>query len=169
MAAHSGTGAAVGAPALGWLSDRMGRRKPVLFGGAIVCVIASVAIVALPGMPLWTMTGVLIVLGFASGVYAVAFAVVRESVPAETRGVALSFTNMMFMVTAPILQPLIGYFIELGGASEPQRGTQNYSVEAYQWALAILPVMLGAAVVVVFFIRETNLRDSLPSIRRPSI
>ncbi len=161
-------GAAVGAPALGWLSDRLGKRKPVMFGAAVVCVFASLAVVLLPQMSLWTMTVVLFVLGFASGVYVVAFAVVRESIPLETRGVGLSFTNMMFMITAPILQPLIGYLIELGGAQAPQKGTDLYSTESYQWALAVLPLLLVAAAVLVFFIRETNQRDSLPSVRRSS-
>lgn len=160
-------GAAVGAPCLGWLSDRVGRRKPIMFGAALACVFASLAIVLMPRMPLWAMISLLAVLGFASGVYVIAFAVVRESIPLETRGVGLSFANMMFMVTAPVLQPLIGYLIELGGAEPPLEGTARYSTDAYQWALAILPLMLVAAVGVVFFIRETNLRDSLPSVRRP--
>ena len=139
-----------------------------MFGAAVVCVFASLAVVLLPQMSLWTMTVVLFVLGFASGVYVVAFAVVRESIPLETRGVGLSFTNMMFMITAPILQPLIGYLIELGGAQAPQKGTDLYSTESYQWALAVLPLLLVAAAVLVFFIRETNQRDSLPSVRRSS-
>lgn len=39
----------VGCPALGYLTDRIGRRKPVLLGGIVVMALTVAAILYLPG------------------------------------------------------------------------------------------------------------------------
>ncbi|MEA3291869.1 MAG: MFS transporter, partial [Pseudomonadota bacterium] len=58
---------AIGGPIFGWLSDHLGHRKPLYALGCIVLLIGWGAIVLLPGLPIWLLILLLILVGFFSG------------------------------------------------------------------------------------------------------
>jgi MFS family permease len=144
-------GVALGAPVVGWLSDHFGvRRFPMIVSTAIVFVLMLV-VIFVPGIELTWMFVLLFALGFFSGVYALPFAVMRDIMPVRVRGTAMGYTNMMcILIGSPILQPLIGWFVDWRVA---QGVTQ---AKAYQGALIILPICLGVAFLLAFLVRETH-------------
>ena len=56
---------AVGATLLGILSDRIGLRKPVLYIGSIVALLAWIPLLFFPGIPLWLLVSLAILVGLA--------------------------------------------------------------------------------------------------------
>jgi MFS family permease len=142
-------GVALGAPVLGWLSDRLGlRRFPMIMGTALVLILMLI-ILYVPGIPLTLMFALLFFSGFFSSVYALPFAVMRDIMPAAVRGTSMAYTNLMcILIGAPLLQPLIGWWLDHA------MQTTN-AVHAYQQALTLLPVCLAIGLVLSFFIRET--------------
>lgn len=143
-------GVALGAPSIGWLSDRLGlRRMPMIISTAIVLVL-MLTVLYVPGISIQLMFILLFALGFFSSAYALPFAVMRDIMPSHVRGVAMGYTNMMcILVGSPLLQPLIGWWLN----KELAHGT---SVQAYQHALVVLPLSLGIGLILAFLIRETN-------------
>ncbi len=73
-------GWAVGAPVFGWLSDRMGKRKPLYIVGSIVIAIGWSLILFQENLSFYQLAVTLWITGFFSGCMILSFAFVSESV-----------------------------------------------------------------------------------------
>ncbi|WP_172992175.1 Bcr/CflA family multidrug efflux MFS transporter [Lacipirellula parvula] len=138
-------GLATGQYVIGPLSDRTGRRAPLLIG----CGVYSLAAL---GCPLAPTVEWLIVLRFVMGFAGAAGLVVSRAVVRDLfdEKRSASVYSLMMMVTgiAPIVAPLIGGFL-LG----------HFTWHAIFWTLAAIGIASGAAV-------AFDLRESLPPERR---
>ncbi|MET9468455.1 MFS transporter [Streptomyces sp. NPDC006544] len=100
----------------GWLSDKLGKRRMLVFiGGATM----AVAAIPLALSPTWTMTLVAaVILGLGFGVYlAVDTALVTEVLPAsEDRGKDMALANLMTSLPYVLVPPLASVALgDLGG------------------------------------------------------
>src|SRR5580698_4193644 len=104
-----------GCPLLGWLADRLGRRKPVYLGGAAVMLIAFVQLIYAPTLlPGWF---TLFILGVASGAAMIPYTIIKEVNPDEVKGSATGAINFLtFAVTAAIGPVFAGQFGKTLGA-----------------------------------------------------
>ena len=73
----------IGCPLLGYISDKLGRRKPVLIGGALLMLAAGLAAIYVPLAPCRLFGGA--VLGIASGAAMIPFSMMKEVNPAEVK------------------------------------------------------------------------------------
>src|SRR6201997_5573980 len=76
----------VGCPLVGWLSDRIGRRKPVIMGSAAIVALAA-AQISLHFLPISIKIGMLI-FGIASGAAMIPYSVIKEVNPDNVKGSA---------------------------------------------------------------------------------
>ena len=72
----------VGAPLFGWLSDRIGRRRPPLLAGLALETAALAALVYVPGLPVFALGGLCFLVGFFGSSQIVCFALAKENHPA---------------------------------------------------------------------------------------
>jgi MFS family permease len=84
----------LGCPLLGALSDRLGRRKPVIFGGALVLLLALALILYAPAwlFPPFTLA---LVAGMASGAAMLPYTVIKEANRPEHAGTATGVVNFI--------------------------------------------------------------------------
>ena len=138
----------VGCPLLGWLSDRVGRRKPVIMGSAAIMIMAA-AQIALKPVPIPPKVGMFI-FGIASGAAMIPYSVIKEVNPDNVKGSAIGAINfLVFGITAlmgPIFARHVGQGIGIGPdlASHFQKGV-----------LFWIPCC-AAAIIVSFFLHETG-------------
>ena len=152
-------GAAVGAPMWGWLSDRLKRRRPVMFYATLINLVITAVFVFVPHLSLAAVFILVSLMGLFSGVYVLAFAIVRETTDSRIRGSAMGFTNMMgILIGAPILQPLIGYLLENYHNGMESSVTKLPTI-AYGYALISLLACLLLALLCALFIRETYVEN----------
>ena len=141
-----------GCPLLGWLADRLGRRKPVYLGGAAIMVIGFVQLIYLPALlPAWL---TLFLLGIASGAAMIPYTIIKEVNPDEVKGSATGAINFLtFGVTAVIGPVFAGQFGKTLGADgiDP--------VAHFQRAGLFWMSVLIAALVVGSALRETGRRN----------
>ncbi len=156
-------GWAVGAPLLGWLSDRLGRRKLPLVGAAIVAVGTIVAVINAPGLPLIVVNGLMFVHGVASAGMVICFAAVRENAPAAVAGTAVAFVNMSVTATGAIFQPMLGWLLDLGWRGGLVDGARVYSVANYEQTFLVLAATGTAAVGLSLLVRETWCKPQVAS------
>ena len=146
----------VGCPLLGFVSDRIGRRKPVIVAGGVV-LLASLAWI-LFGRPDAFPPYVLgLVAGAASGAAMLPYTVIKEANPPETSGTATGVINFLNFTFSALLTPIFGWIL-LGVAG----GVPQMRLEHYQTSFAPLLAGVGLAIVLTFFLKETG-----PAIQSP--
>jgi MFS family permease len=145
----------IGCPLLGFVSDRLGRRKPVILGGALV-LLGCLAWI------LYGLAGVLppyvlgIVAGIASGAAMLPYTVIKEANPPQMSGTATGVVNFLNFTFSALLGPVFGWVI-----ASVSSGAPAMAMEHYQTAFEPLLWGVGVAVVLTFVLKETG-----PAVRR---
>ena len=138
----------IGCPLLGYISDKIGRRKPVLIGGALVILAA--------GLPRSTSrrarsrASVALVLGIASGAAMIPFSMIKEANPSEVKGTAAGVMNFLVFVTTGIMSPFISRLML------PSDGVP-LTLAGFQDAFMPLTAGIVVAIILSLSMRETGL------------
>ena len=150
-------GHGIGSAGLGWVSDRIRRRKTPILVGGIVTTTAVLTVIYLP-VPFIVAQGLMVIGGIASGATVINFAFTREHNRAEVAATSMGFVNLMNMGTSAIFQPLLGWFLDLTWDGTLVDGARIYSVEAFRSAFLAMVVVGVAGVVTAAIVRETYCR-----------
>ena len=136
-----------------------------MFLGAVSAGILMTVILYVPGLQLNTLCILMFILGLTYSVQSIVFAVGREVSPEEAAGTAIAMTNMIVMIGAMFLQPLVGRLLDWSlaqrEASMPRTTIASdsihhlYTIQDYQFALSIIPIGIILAAFLTFFLRET--------------
>jgi len=149
-------GTAFGLLFWGWVSEKWRKRRPSLFIATTLDIFLMVLFVYLSNLSIVLVFCLLLLIGFVSAVYVLAFALVRENTKEGVRASAMGLTNMMSMVIgAPLLQPLIGAILQRYDIKHVTHVLEQSNI-AYTYALSTVVLCLIVALILVFFIRETN-------------
>lgn len=148
----------IGSPATGWISDRMGRRKPALVTAAAGALALTVCALYLPGLGMGARQVILFLMGAVSGGFVLAFATGREYAPAWAGGAALGVVNTAAMASGAVFQPLIGWLLDLNWDGATAAGGRLYSPAAWEAAFLALPVAQAVALACALAARETGCR-----------
>lgn len=148
-------GFAVGAFKAGWLSDRIGRRKPVILGGALLSVLAWLALILLPWGP--GGSGLLLygALGLAAGGFVVTYAAAKELLPPGVSGMAVALVNTGLFLGAALMQPAFGWALDLTWDGTLLDGARVYSAKDYQNGL-----WLSLAGAILALLAATRIRET---------
>ncbi len=147
-------GWAVGGPLAGAISDRLGRRKPLLQAGIGLGVVGLSTLLyggvteQLYFYPLFFVTGA----GLSAMV--VTYALARGINRPQVTGTVLGFVNGMTVAQGAIFQPLLGWLLDLKWDGEMLAGARVYSPEAYQFAFSVLVGFAVLGFCLTLMIRE---------------
>lgn len=152
-------GWAIGGPLAGRFSDVAENRILPMFIGAISCGTIISLILIFPNVSHFTLSILLFLFGLSSSAQVIVFAFCRDLSPFKLSGTALALTNMLVMVGAIISQPAIGILLDwVGGKKGISKLTLSYSLADYQFALAIIPLSMGLACVLLGILWWSNKR-----------
>ena len=139
----------IGCPLLGWLSDRIGRRKPVIIGSAAVLLLCMAWILygppgVLPPFALGLLAGI------ASGAAMLPYTIIKEVNRPEQSGTATGVINFINFSLSALLGPVFaGLLTRVSGGGER-------ALEHYQEAFQPLVWGVAAAILLAFLLRETG-------------
>lgn len=144
-------GMAAGSIAGGWLSDLLGHRKFIVFGGSVLTGLAYAAVLYLP-LPEIAEAALLFAAGFFNGAQMLTFTMAKEGQPAALTGTVVAFVNMVGIAGALIFQPLVGWIADRDGGG-------------FGLALATIPACAALSALIVLAIPERRHPDHAPGAR----
>lgn len=148
----------IGAPLFGWFSDWIGRRRPALVAGLTFETVSLAVLVYIPGLSLWTIAALCLLVGFFGSSQIVVFALARENHTTKLSGTAIGFVNGMVTGAGALFQPLVGLLLDLAWTGQTAAGARIYDLHAYRLALASLIACCLAGLLCLLAVRETYCR-----------
>jgi MFS family permease len=150
LAATVPLGWMIGCPLLGFISDRLGRRKPVIFGGTIM-LLAVVTWVLFGNPEILRGHSVGILMGIASGAAMLPYTVIKEANPPELGGTATGVVNFLNFTFSALLGPVFGARLV-----QMPEGDSNLALAHYQAGFKLLLYGIIVALILTFFLKETG-------------
>ena len=153
----------IGCPLLGFVSDRLGRRKAVIMGG-------SIALLLCLGWILYGIPGVLppyvigLATGIASGAAMLPYTVIKEANPARVSGSATGVINFINFTFSALLGPVFARLLVRGSP-----GNEGLGLAHYQSAFSPMLIGVALALVLTFFLRETGTAAARPALQPAEI
>jgi MFS family permease len=146
----------IGCPLLGLVSDRLGRRKPVIVASAFV-LLACLAWILYGPADVFPPYVVGLMAGLASGAAMLPYTVIKEANPPEMSGTSTGVVNFLNFTFSALLGPVFAWILMTVGGGAPRM-----TLEHYQTAFEPLLYGVGIAIVLTLLLKETG-----PAVRRP--
>jgi len=138
-----------GCPIVGYVADRIGRRKPVVLGGAALMLLATLAIFYLPPetFPPYLLG---FLLGFGSGAAMIPYSIIKEVNPDHAKGSATGAMNFLVFVMTALAAPAIGWWMQklAGGAA--------LTLDVFVTAGSVYVAAIVVAAFLTLFLKETG-------------
>ena len=141
----------IGCPLLGCISDRIGRRKPVIVGERRWCCSrASPGSSTAPAdvLPPYVLG---LVAGIASGAAMLPYTVIKEANPPEMSGTATGVINFLNFTFSALLGPVFGWALMRG-----RRRRRSMTLDTTRRRSSRCCTASALAIVLTFFLKETG-------------
>lgn len=152
-------GFAVGCFFLGTLSDRLGRRKPVII--VTTHLYAAIWLLLLSGvtMPVTASYVLFTVLGLSTAGFSLTWACAKEVNPPMLSGMSTSVTNMGSFLAAALLQPFVGWVMDQAWQGQMLGGARIYDLAAWRGGLGVAVTCAVCGAACSWWIVETRCRN----------
>ncbi len=142
-------GTGLSCPLFGYLHRQTGKQKLLIHSSCFSTAFFLVLILYGPFLNLTINSLLFFLTGLCCGAYMLAYTISNQLCSAEVLSTGAGFTNTLGMMSAPLLQPIVGYLLD---SYSKQPGV--YSLTDYQKALIILPLALIIASTLAHFLPE---------------
>ena len=139
----------IGCPLLGWLTDRIGRRKPVIIG-ACLALLACLALILFAPPGLFPPYSLGLLTGIASGAAMIPYTVIKEANRPEHSGTATGVINFINFSMTAVLGPIFASRL-IAASAGAERDVAHYQA-------TFLPLLYGVvlAILLTLLLRETG-------------
>ena len=140
----------IGCPLLGALSDKIGRRKPVILGSSLMVLgCLAWALYGTPGVLPPYIVGM--ALGIFSGAAMITYTIIKEANPARVGGTATGVINFLNFTFSALLGPVFAKLLARAAAGAPAPELAHYQS-------AFSPMLAGVvlAMLLTLMLKETG-------------
>jgi len=146
----------IGCPLLGFVSDRIGRRKPVIAAGGLVLLVC-LAWALYGSTTVFPAYSIGLVAGIASGAAMLPYTVIKEANPPAVSGTATGVVNFLNFTFSALLGPVFAWLL-----TRVSGGAASMTLEHYQTAFDPLLYGVALAIMLTVLLRETGPRVRAP-------
>ncbi len=150
----------IGAPLVGWLSDRLRARKPLLLAGTLVSTLTIATVLYLPGLSSGVIALLLLVGGIGGSTMILTFAAAREHNAAYASGATLGIVNTFVVASGALFQPLIGFLLDRRWTGDMSGSLRIYDAETFSASMLVLPIFAFFGFLMALAMREPVIERS---------
>jgi len=147
----------IGCPLLGFASDRIGRRKPVIVASAVV-VFGCLAWILFGRSAILPPYALALIFGIASGAAMLPYTVIKEANPPQLSGTATGVVNFINFTFSALLGPVFASLL-----MKVSGGASAMTLENYQDAFRPLLYGVVLAIVLTLLLKETGPAGRAPA------
>lgn len=149
-------GSIIGCPLVGWLSDRLGKRKPIMLLGAIATLVAFIPLFLDIPLSNAELSGLFFLIGLFSSSQVISYPLIAESNFAQHTGSATAIASIIIMGGGGIGQILFGTLMQ---ARHQGILPSSYSISDFQHAMMIFPIAAVISILAVVCMYETECKS----------
>ena len=147
-------GTIFGAPLVGYLSDKLGARKPLMLLGGGLSLLLILVVLFLSQLSYLGLVSLFFVLGLVSSSQVLSYPLVTETNPTSITSTALGFTCSIVMGGSAAMMEISGKLLDWHHGASSLVAANQYATTDYQFALFIIPVSFVVAIICASFCRE---------------
>ena len=156
-------GLAIGAPLFSFFASYYRPRKHLLMITSSVAAFCLASLVLFTSSLPFTLTYVLFcIAGISLGGHYINFALICERHGKEVSGTATGFSNGITMATPFLIQPFVGWILDMTWDGGIRDGVHQYTLEGFQTALMFVPIALTLSLFVAYFLKERGTLAAKP-------
>lgn len=152
-----------GGPIIGLVSDYFQKRTKVIAAGIIGCLIALCLVLYLQ-LPVALTYFLLFTIGLFSAAELLNFTLAIEMTSLKAKATAAAFTNFLVSCGDSLIQPFVGFLLDMNWTGNIKEGVRVYSPYSYQVAMSVLPVALILALILLKILNNNLPKNSTKSI-----
>jgi predicted MFS family arabinose efflux permease len=150
---------AVGCLVVGGLSDRIGRRKPVVLVSAHVYALIWLVWLSAVPLPVTVTYALFALMGLVTASFTLTWACAKEVNPPMLSGMSTSVTNIGGFLGGALLQPLVGWTMDLSWQGAMADGVRLYAPADYRLGFMLLVGVAWFGTLAAWRLRETRCRN----------
>lgn len=150
---------ALGCLAIGGLSDRLGRRRPVVLVSAHVYGLIWLLWISAVPLPVAATYALVAVMGLATASFTLTWACTKEVNPPLLSGMSTSVANIGGFFGGAVLQPLVGWTMDLSWQGAMADGVRLYTPADYRLGFMLIVGVAWFGALSAWRLRETQCRN----------
>lgn len=147
-------GSIFGCPLAGWMSDRWGKRKPVMIIGSILTFIFILPLYMNVNITVTVLSVIFFCWGLFTSTQVVIYPMITESNDLSNTGLANSIASIIIMGGGALAQMVFGHMVHHHASSA------SYQAPDLEFAMWMFPITTIFALVAILFTRETYCKRS---------
>lgn len=148
-------GTMIGAPILGWFSDRIQRRRLPMLLGALASIALIIPTLYNVHHSYNSLMLLFFLLGVATSSHTLSYSLVAESNPPLITGSAVSICSMMLLSGGALFQPISGWLLDRFWTPTFIDGVPQYALSDFHRGFMMMPVLFGVALVLALLVKES--------------
>jgi MFS family permease len=150
----------IGAPFWGYFSDRTDQKRSLLFFSTLSAAVLLFVLISWNSMSISFLKACLFLTGFVSAPQVICFALGVEKNAENAKASAIAAINMFVTLVGGILQPVVGWLLDLLGNNLTGSAFHCYCASDFQWALLVMPIVTLIGFFLVFGLhRESKVKS----------
>jgi MFS family permease len=150
-------GTIIGSPIVGFISDKLRRRKLPMMIGALLSIVFMLMLIYMPRLSVFDLMAIFFIIGFTTSTQIIAYPLIAESNPAMYTATAESLSCMLIM-SGGFMQPVFARLMDIGWRPHFVNGIPIYSGTNYDLAMLMMPAAFFLALLATLVLKESYCR-----------